>query len=144
MLATISVPLVIIDLRYRRLPNLLTYAGVISGFIIAILQTIYENNFSYFKHSVIFSFCSATFFIILEILSRGGMGMGDVKLAAAIGALLFYEKWQTIVLAFFLAFSLGAIYGIYLIFNKKVGRKTSVPFGPFMILGTWLALFTNF
>lgn len=80
---------------------------------------------------------SAGFLLILNLITKGrGMGMGDVKLAIFMGLFFGYQK---IILAFYVAFIVGAIYGLILILLKKAGRKSQVPFGPFMVLGTLAA-----
>ena len=66
------------------------------------------------------------------------MGMGDVKLAAFMGLFL---GWPNILVALFLAFLAGAAIGLALIILKKKGLKSEIPFGPFLIGGTFGALF---
>ena len=66
------------------------------------------------------------------------MGFGDVKLAFFMGLFL---SWPNILVALFLAFFLGAAIGVALIFFKKKDMKSEVPFAPFLITGTFLALF---
>jgi len=66
------------------------------------------------------------------------MGMGDVKLAFLMGLLLGFPQ---ILLALFLAFLIGAIIGLSLIMLKKKTLKSEVPFGPFLIIGTFIAMF---
>ena len=65
------------------------------------------------------------------------MGFGDVKLAVLMGLLLGTEK---VLAAIFSAFFFGAIIGIILMINKKKGLKSEIPFGPFLISGTFLAM----
>ena len=80
---------------------------------------------------------AAGFLLVLNLVTKGkGMGMGDVKYALFMGLFLGYQK--TIV-AFYVAFVVGAIWGIILMILKKVKRKTQVPFGPFLIFGTIVA-----
>ena len=66
------------------------------------------------------------------------MGMGDVKLGFLIGLLL---GWPDAAVALFLAVFIGAIMGIGLIVMGKKGMKSEVPFGPFLVTGTFAALF---
>lgn len=72
------------------------------------------------------------------IFKKEGVGGGDIKLAAAIGANL--AIWQAM-LSFFLAAALGSIIGIALIAARKKTRKDYVPFGPMMVAGAFLAMF---
>jgi len=66
------------------------------------------------------------------------MGLGDVKLAFLMGLFLGFPN---ILVALFLAFFIGAIIGIGLIISGKRTLKSEVPFGPFLITGTFIALF---
>lgn len=76
-------------------------------------------------------------FLLIAILSRGGMGMGDVKMAALMGIMLGFPS---VLVAIFLAVITGGITAIVLLATRKKGRKQAVPFGPFLALGTMLAL----
>ena len=66
------------------------------------------------------------------------MGFGDVKLVFFMGLFLGYPN---IIAALFFAFAIGAIIGIGLILNHKKTLKSEVPFGPFLVVGTFIALF---
>lgn len=66
------------------------------------------------------------------------MGFADVKLAFFMGLFL---GWPKILLALFLANLFGAIIGVALILNKKRRMSSEIPFGPFLIVGTYAALF---
>ncbi len=90
---------------------------------------------------------SSTFIVIVlvELLflglwlgtKRKGFGDGDVKL---IGPLILLMGYPHAVVGVFLAFILGAVYGILLMVIKNKNLKQAVPFGPFLILGCWIAL----
>jgi leader peptidase (prepilin peptidase)/N-methyltransferase len=80
---------------------------------------------------------AAGFLGLLYLITKGkGMGFGDVKLAAFMGLFLGYPK---IIGAFYIAFIVGAVIGLILMIFKKANRKTQIPFGPFLILGTTIA-----
>ena len=66
------------------------------------------------------------------------MGGGDVKLAFLMGLLL---GWPIILLSVFLSFILGSIVGIHLILIGRKKMKSMIPFGPFLIIGTFIGLF---
>ena len=66
------------------------------------------------------------------------MGVGDIKLAFLMGLVLGFPN---ILVALFFAFLLGAIIGIGLIISGKKTLKSEVPFGPFLVTGTFIALF---
>lgn len=82
---------------------------------------------------------AASFFLVIVLASRGkGMGIGDIKLAFFMGLFL---GWPSILVALFLAFLTGAIIGTGLIISKNKTLKSEVPFGPFLVVGTFIALF---
>jgi len=94
-------------------------------------------NFNYL--SLLAAFGAAIFFLIIFLISRGkGMGFGDVKLAFFMGLFL---GWPKVLVALFLAFFLGAIIGVFLIVLGRKGLKSEIPFGPFLVIGTLIALF---
>ena len=77
------------------------------------------------------------FLLLLHLITKGkGMGMGDVKLALFMGLFLGFPK---VIIAFYAAFIVGAIYGLYKIIFDHAGRKSLICFGPFLILGTLIA-----
>lgn len=79
------------------------------------------------------------FFGAVVLITRGkGMGVGDVKLAGALGLLL---GWPAAFIAFLSSFVIGAIYGVALILARKKTMKDAVPFGPFLVIGTFISLF---
>ena len=78
------------------------------------------------------------FFLMVAVSREKWMGMGDAYLAILLGLVL---GWPEILLALFLAFGIGALYGVILIILKKKNMKSQIPFAPFLILGTFVAMF---
>lgn len=76
-------------------------------------------------------------FLAIVIISRGGMGGGDVTL---IGTLGFVLGFKNILLNIFLSFILGAIISIFLLATKIKTRKDPIPFGPFIVLGFFITV----
>jgi leader peptidase (prepilin peptidase)/N-methyltransferase len=68
------------------------------------------------------------------------MGFGDVKLAGVVGMVLGYLSWPALLVGAFAGFFLGAVVGLAVIALGAGGRKTAVPFGPFMVAGALAAL----
>ncbi|MBP2641594.1 MAG: Prepilin peptidase [Firmicutes bacterium] len=75
-------------------------------------------------------------FLLIAVLTRGGMGGGDIKFAAAIGIWL---GAKLTVAALFIAFILGGLGGIMVLALKLKSRKDYIPFGPFIALGAWIS-----
>jgi leader peptidase (prepilin peptidase)/N-methyltransferase len=81
----------------------------------------------------------ATFFVIY-LAARGGFGFGDVRLGAVLG---WYLGWQGLAFApvgIFLGFLLGSVVGVVLMLAGRTGRRTAVPFGPFLAGGAFIAI----
>jgi prepilin signal peptidase PulO-like enzyme (type II secretory pathway) len=78
------------------------------------------------------------FFLMVAISKEKWMGMGDAYLVILLGLIL---GWPQILLALLLAFTIGALVGIILIILKKKKMESQVPFAPFLVLGTFIALF---
>lgn len=82
---------------------------------------------------------ASAFFLAIVLISRGkGMGLGDVKFAFLMGLLLGFPK---LIVALFVAFLFGAVFGSTLVLIKKKTMHSEIPFGPFLVTGTLIALF---
>lgn len=79
-----------------------------------------------------------TLLLIIAIVSNGGMGGGDIKLFAVLG---LYFGWQHVLLAFFLSVFVGAVIGGVGLLLGKIKRKTPMPFGPAIAIGSVITLF---
>lgn len=123
----------VFDFRYMILPDFATVILVIGAIGYMLLETHGHASLQ----SVAAAVGAAGFLALLNILTRGkGMGWGDVKLAVFMGLFL---GWPLIVGAFYIAFITGAVAGVTMILVGKAKRKTAIPFGPFLILGTLVA-----
>jgi leader peptidase (prepilin peptidase)/N-methyltransferase len=71
------------------------------------------------------------------------MGWGDVKLAAVLGLYLGFLGWGNLLVGAFAAFLFGGVFGIGLMLARRAGRKTQIPFGPWMIAGAWVGVFAG-
>jgi len=80
------------------------------------------------------------FYFLLHVIKPQGMGYGDVKLAGVLGMYLGWLGWGQVALGTFLGFAIGGVVSIGLLVAGRAGRKTQIPFGPYMIAGAWLGL----
>jgi len=124
ILASLMLVVAFIDIEHRIIPNRLVIFGLAAGLVMGLLRP--DAGIVFMAKGLLAGF-GALFAV--AVLSRGQMGFGDVKLAAVMGLFL---GWQEVLLALFLAFLAGAIYGIFLMVFMGKGRKTAVPFGPFL------------
>lgn len=121
------------DLKHYIIPDKVIYPAIIIAFLFSLPLLMSDLSF------VLSAFLAGGFFLAIVLITRGkGMGIGDIKLGFLMGLLL---GWPHIVTALFLAFILGSVVGVLLILLGKKGLKSEVPFGPFLITGTFLALF---
>jgi leader peptidase (prepilin peptidase)/N-methyltransferase len=79
-------------------------------------------------------------YFVLAIVKQGGMGFGDVKLAGVIGLYLGFLGWGPLLVGGFLGFLFGGIGGALAIAARRAGLKSKIPFGPYMVLGTMVAI----
>ncbi len=138
--ALLSGPLTIIDLRSHRLPNVLTLSAYpIVGVLLA-LPAIAEGRGEDLLRAVLGGAVVLACYGVLHLVNPAGMGLGDVKLAGPMGALLGWLSWSVVLVGGFLGFALGAVVGIALLVARRAGRKSALPFGPFMLAGAWIAI----
>jgi len=117
----------VIDLDYQIIPDRISIPGIPIAFACAMwLGRITWSD------SLLGATLPAALFLAIIILSRGGMGLGDVKLIAMIGALI---GWKLALLTILVGAVAGSVVGIGLMVFQGKGRKTAVPFGPFLSLG---------
>jgi len=129
----------VFDFKHYIIPDNIIYSAIGISFLYRVLESVYMGDVQLFTNSMVAAFLAAGFFLVIFLISRGRwMGFGDVKLALFMGLFL---GWPNILVALFLAFFIGAIIGIGLISLKKKQFKSEIPFGPFLILGTFIALF---
>ena len=122
-----------IDLEHKIIPDVITFPGIIIGLAISIAMP-HITLLNSFKGFVL----GGGLFYAIAIISRGGMGGGDIKLIAMVGSFL---GWKNVLLTIFLGSFFGSIAGIALIILKKKNRKDMVPFGPFLSLGAIVSIF---
>ena len=119
------------DLEHQIIPNLITYPGIVAGVALSAAS-------GQLGPSLVAAAAAGLVFLFLGIVSRGGMGGGDVKLAAMIGAFL---GTPAVIVALFLAVLLGATVGVLLLALRLRSRKDMIPFGPAMAAGAMIAVF---
>jgi leader peptidase (prepilin peptidase)/N-methyltransferase len=80
-------------------------------------------------------------YFLMAIAYPGGMGFGDVKLAGVLGLFLAWLGWGELLVGAFAAFVLGGVFSIILLAFRRAGRKSGIPFGPWMLAGAWVGIF---
>jgi leader peptidase (prepilin peptidase)/N-methyltransferase len=132
VLVTLLVFSAVFDIKYLILPDFATIMLIIISSLGVLFD---EPNIIPYLLSAIGAAGGLGF---LYLITKGkGMGFGDVKLAVFMGLFL---GWPNIIVAMYVAFVTGALFGLVGMVSKKMTKKTQIPFGPFLILGTLVAL----
>jgi leader peptidase (prepilin peptidase)/N-methyltransferase len=136
VLVLLLVPITLIDLDHRIIPNKLVLVGALVA--PAIVAVVAPDDL---VEHLIAGVAAGGFFLLAALAYPRGMGMGDVKLAAVLGLFL----GRAVGPAVFIALLSGTLVGAAVIARKgaREGRKTAVPFGPFLALGAVVALFAG-
>lgn len=136
----ISVALADIDLATRRLPNAIVLPSYAVGGLLLLLPSALEPDWAAYLRGWIAAAALFTFYFLLAMIYPAGMGFGDVKLAGVLGLFLGWLGWGELVVGAFLGFLIGAVAGVGLMVAGRAGRKTAIPFGPYMLLGALVAV----
>jgi leader peptidase (prepilin peptidase)/N-methyltransferase len=136
VLILIVVPAALIDLEHRIIPNRITALGAVLALVIGLALDPGGE-----PERLIAGAAAGGFLLIAALVYPGGMGMGDVKLAAVMGLFL----GPPVAAGILIALLTGVLPGAVIIARKgaRQGRKTAVPFGPFLALGALVAVFAG-
>jgi len=142
IIASLLIVIFVYDLKYFLIPDKILYPAiglVLFWKLILYFQVIENLGEVNFLQVLFVGFGAASFFWAIHIFSKGrAMGFGDVKLAFFMGLFLGFPA---IFVALAIAFSSGALIGLILIFSKRKTMRSEVPFGPFLIVGTFVAFY---
>ena len=137
------IALALIDLDVKRLPNVIVLPSYpVLAALLAIAAGVH-GDWSALARAAIGGAVLFAVYFALAFAYPAGMGFGDVKLAGLLGAVLAYLSWRVLVVGAFGGFVLGAVVGVVVLATGRGGRKTALPFGPFMIAGALIAIFAG-
>jgi leader peptidase (prepilin peptidase)/N-methyltransferase len=139
-LAVIAVTLAFIDLAVYRLPDRLTLAAYLGTGGLLTVAALTGGRFDDLLRAGLAGVALAAFYLLLFLVNPAGMGLGDVKLAASLGTALGWLGWDTVFIGAFLGFVAGGLYGAALMVTRRASRKSEIPFGPFMVIGAFVAI----
>jgi prepilin signal peptidase PulO-like enzyme (type II secretory pathway) len=137
--ASLFIIIFVIDLEHSLILNKVVYPGIIVAFLLSLYP------WPWFSESIVMRVAYAALggaigfviFLLIALVSRGGMGWGDVKLAALIG---LATGFPLVFLAIIMAAILGGIVAVALMIAKKRTRRQTIPFGPFLALAAMVTL----
>ncbi|MET4703600.1 prepilin peptidase [Frigoribacterium sp. UYMn621] len=139
-LAAITIALALIDLDVHKLPNVIVIPAYAVSAALFGAASILSGDFGPLIGSGIAMAGLFLFYLVMALVYPGGMGLGDVKLAGVLGIYLGWAGWGAVAVGAFSAFLLAGVFSIILLATKRAGRKSGIPFGPWMFAGAWLGI----
>ena len=139
-LAAVGIALALIDFDHHRLPDALTLPSYPVALVLLGVAAVVEDGHTPFLRAVWGLLALFGFYALMWLVYPAGMGLGDVKLSGVLGLYLGWLGWGSLAVGAFSAFVLGGLVGIGVILFAGGGRKTKVPFGPFMLLGALIGI----
>lgn len=129
------------DWRYSRIPNILVIIGLLVIYLGLSINVVISGQWQALEIAAIGSISYSIVLLAVRLAKPGGMGMGDVKLALVLGGAAASWSIGNLFVAFFMAFAMGAVFGLALIGTGKASRQSKIPFGPWMVIGLWFSFF---
>jgi len=132
--------LAVIDVRTHRLPNRQVAGTGASVLALLTAAAAAAGSWGSWGRALLAAAGLVACYFVLAVVSSGGVGMGDVKLAAVVGLTCGWHSWAVVVISTVATFVLAAGVGIGLLVTRRATRTSSLAFGPFMVAGALLAL----
>jgi len=139
-LGAIGVALALIDLDVKRLPNVIVLPSYVVAVALLTIAAVVSDDWDHLLRAAIGMVALYGFYFLLALIYPAGMGFGDVKLAGLLGLYLGWLGWSELVSGGFLGFLFGGVVGGALMAVRRAGRKSQIPFGPFMLVGALVAI----
>jgi leader peptidase (prepilin peptidase)/N-methyltransferase len=140
-LAAVAVALTMIDADVRRLPDSIVLPSYLVGVLLLVPVAAVGSDWASFGRGIAAMAVLGACYFAIAFLYPAGMGLGDVKLAGLLGLYLGWLGWSSVVVGTFGGFLLGGVVGAALLLTGRAGRKSQIPFGPYMLAGALLAVF---
>jgi leader peptidase (prepilin peptidase)/N-methyltransferase len=134
----------LIDMRSHRLPNRLVAICTVGILILQFTYCLVAGLVLDLSQTGLATFKITAAYVGLYLLSRGQLGMGDVKFAIPVGLIIGWFQPDAWLISIMVTFLLAGLVGLVGLFAKKLDRKSHIPLGPFMYLGTIFTLFLGF
>jgi leader peptidase (prepilin peptidase)/N-methyltransferase len=139
-LAVVTSVLVMIDLDTQRLPNVVVLPSYGVGLVLLSLACVFGADWSAMLRALIGMAVMYAVYSAIRLVRPDGMGGGDVKLSGVAGLYLGWVGWGALAVGWLAAFVLGAGFAIALMAGGRANRRTALPFGPWLLAGTWAGI----
>jgi leader peptidase (prepilin peptidase) / N-methyltransferase len=136
--AAITVELVAIDMLARQLPRTLIWPTCMAVAGLLAIETIRSGDMSGLLRAAASATALASGYLALAVISHGGLGAGDVRLAVLIGGVLGWHNWQALIVGAALGFVITGVAACALAIRRRC--PAALPHGPGMLAGALLAL----
>jgi leader peptidase (prepilin peptidase)/N-methyltransferase len=134
----VTLTLMLTDIDTKLIPNRILFPGTVIGLVLLVAGGLVESG--PIVRALVGGAIYFLLLMVLALIARGGFGFGDVKLSFLLGLFAAYQSWDTLIVAIFAAFLLGGIVSLFLVLTKIRGRKDAIPFGPYLVVGAYLAI----
>ena len=139
-----AIVLFVVDVQQHRLPNIWTSLLFAGGAVLLLGSTLSASDESALSGrwvtTLVGSLSYLLLMFVLHVVTRAGIGMGDVKLAAGLGLYTGFIGVEALVAGVVLAFLFGGVQAIFLMMFRGAKRSTRIAFGPAMLVGCAAAL----
>ncbi|MBW8484946.1 prepilin peptidase [Actinomadura parmotrematis] len=143
-LGAVGVVLSAVDVALERLPDPLTLTGYpIGAALLGGAALFTDGGGGRYLAALAGMAGLGLLFAAQWFLVPRAMGFGDVKLSGVLGLYLGWFGWPAWALGLFAMFALGGVFAVLMLLARRAGRRTSFPFGPFMVAGTVLAVLVH-
>ena len=139
-LGAIGVALALIDIDVKRLPNVIVLPSYVVAAALLGVAAVVGDDYPDLLRALLAMAALFGFYFVLALVYPAGMGFGDVKLAGVLGLYLGWLGWAEVVTGGFLGFLFGGLVGGVLMATQRAGRKSQIPFGPYMLVGAFVAI----
>jgi leader peptidase (prepilin peptidase)/N-methyltransferase len=140
LLAVAAVLLTVVDLQHRLLPNRVVLPALAGGVVLLLLPALADGAWDQLLRATLGAAALFAAYLALALASPGGLGMGDVKLAALLGLYLGWLGWAAVVLGALAGFVVQAAVALALLATRRIGLRGELPFGPAMLAGAALVI----
>jgi leader peptidase (prepilin peptidase) / N-methyltransferase len=137
---SVTFALALVDLDTKRLPNRILYPGAIVAVVLLAAGALFDGNGDALVRGLLGGGAYFAGLLVIAVAARGGFGFGDVKLAFLLGSFAAYHSWGALAVAVFAGFVIGGVVSVAALVAGRAGRKDTIPFGPAMVFGAWLAV----
>lgn len=140
-LGVVGVPLVVIDIALKRLPDPLTLSAYpVGAVLLGLAAPFIRAGGTHYVHALLGMGALLLLYAVQWFIVPNQIGLGDVKLSGVLGLYLGWLGLGAWIIGLLAPFLLGGLYALVLLVTGRATRKSSIPFGPFMLLGTLLSV----